>query len=40
MSILSVQNVSKSFGTRNLFENVSLTIDEGEKVGFVGANGS
>jgi ABC transport system ATP-binding/permease protein len=40
MSILSVQNVSKSFGTRTLFEKVSLAIDQGEKVGFVGANGS
>ncbi|HEX6069767.1 MAG TPA: ABC-F family ATP-binding cassette domain-containing protein [Longimicrobiaceae bacterium] len=40
MSIVSIQNLSKSFGTRTLFDGVSVTIDEGEKVGFVGANGS
>ena len=40
MSILSVRNISKSFGTRTLFEGVSISVDEGEKVGFVGANGS
>jgi ATP-binding cassette subfamily F protein uup len=40
MSILSIQNVSKSFGTRTLFESVSVSIEDAEKVGFVGANGS
>ncbi|HEX6923963.1 MAG TPA: ABC-F family ATP-binding cassette domain-containing protein [Longimicrobiaceae bacterium] len=40
MSILSLQNLSKSFGTRTLFNDVSLSIEEKEKVGFVGVNGS
>ena len=40
MSILSIQNLSKSFGTKTLFDGVSVSVEEGEKVGFVGANGS
>src|SRR5688500_5870304 len=40
MNILNVQNLHKSFGTRTLFSGVSFAIDEGEKVGFIGANGS
>ena len=40
MSLLDVQNLHKSFGTRTLFSGVSFSIAEGEKVGFIGANGS
>ncbi|AIF43022.1 ribosomal protection-like ABC-F family protein [Virgibacillus sp. SK37] len=34
------RNVRKSFGDRNLFNNVQLTIQHGEKVAISGANGS
>ncbi|MEX2570179.1 MAG: ABC-F family ATP-binding cassette domain-containing protein [Gemmatimonadota bacterium] len=40
MNVLNVQNLRKSFGTRTVFEGVSFAIDEGEKVGLIGANGS
>jgi ABC-type polysaccharide/polyol phosphate transport system ATPase subunit len=40
VNILNVQNLRKSFGARTLFDGVSFAIDEGEKVGFIGANGS
>jgi ABC transport system ATP-binding/permease protein len=40
MSLISCQSLSKTFGTRLLFANVSLTIAEGERIGLIGPNGS
>ncbi len=40
MSILSLENVTKSFGSRTLFKGVSFHIEEKDRVGFVGANGT
>ncbi|KUO49529.1 MAG: hypothetical protein APF76_03200 [Desulfitibacter sp. BRH_c19] len=39
MIILQCNNLSKSFGVDNIFEEVSLVINQGEKVGLVGPNG-
>ena len=39
MNLLTLQNVSKSFGERVLFENVSFNIENNTKMGFIGANG-
>ncbi len=39
MNLLSVNNVSKLMNEGPLFEEVSLGIDEGEKIGFIGRNG-
>ncbi len=36
----SVENLSKSFGIRNLFKNISFHIEEGDKIAFVARNGS
>ena len=36
----SCTSLSKSFGSRLLFENVSLGISEGERLGLIGRNGS
>ena len=36
----SCTSLSKSFGARALFENISLGISEGERLGLIGANGS
>ncbi|EEK96839.1 MULTISPECIES: ribosomal protection-like ABC-F family protein [Bacillus] len=40
MTICSVNNVMKSFGGNIIFENISLEIKNGERVGLVGRNGS
>ncbi|MGH1299354.1 ribosomal protection-like ABC-F family protein [Bacillus pretiosus] len=40
MKICSVNNVKKSFGGNIIFENISLEIKNGERVGLVGRNGS
>ena len=37
---LQVENLTKSFGTLLLFENISFGLDEGDKVGFIAPNGS
>ena len=39
MSLLSLNDVSKSFGERVLFENVSFNIENNTKMGFIGTNG-
>jgi len=40
MAYVNIQNVSLSFGCVRLFEAINLTIEQGEKVAFVGRNGS
>ena len=37
--ILSVEITEKSFGNKQLLQNVTFSIDEGEKVGLIGRNG-
>lgn len=38
--ILSIENISKSFGERKLFENLSIKLDEGKIYTLMGSNGS
>lgn len=40
MSILSLDKITKSFGSRILFREASFHIEEKDRVGFVGANGT
>jgi ATP-binding cassette subfamily F protein uup len=40
MNIISLEDVSKSYGSKPLFEGVTLGLDEGDKVGLIGLNGS
>lgn len=40
MNVLDVQNLTLSFGENTLFSNISFSINEKEKVGFVGVNGA
>src|ERR1700761_9632583 len=38
--MLTLSQVEKSFGSRTLFEDVSLSINYGERMALVGANGA
>jgi ATP-binding cassette subfamily F protein uup len=40
MNLLTIENMSKSYTERMLFDNVSLGINEGEKIGVIGINGT
>jgi ATP-binding cassette subfamily F protein uup len=40
MNVLSLDNVSKTLVDAPLFEGVTLGIDDGEKIGFIGKNGT
>ncbi len=40
MNVVSLENVSKNFGFKPLFENVTLGLEDRDKVGIIGANGS
>ena len=39
-SYLQVENVSKSYGPKVLFENISLNINEGDKIALIAPNGT
>ena len=38
--IINAQEISKAFGAKPLFQNVSFTISEGDRIGLIGPNGS
>jgi ABC transport system ATP-binding/permease protein len=38
--LVSCNSLAKSFGSRTLFENISLGISEGERLGLIGPNGA
>ena len=38
--MITITNLSKNYGSKILFENVSLSINHGEKVGLIGPNGA
>ena len=38
--ILIAQNISKRFGAAPLFENISFTVHEGDRIGLIGPNGA
>ena len=40
MNIITVVNVSKNFGEKTLFSNVSLTVTDQDKIGIIGINGT
>lgn len=40
MHYASLENIAKSFGIRTLFKDISLNVEEGDKIAFVARNGS
>ena len=40
MNILSTENLSKSYGEKNLFSHISFGIDDNDKIGLIGVNGT
>ena len=40
MSILSAQKLNKSFGVESILEDVSFTVNKGDRIGVVGSNGA
>jgi len=39
LNIVTLENVSKGFSEKNLFENLSMGIDDSDRIGLVGVNG-
>lgn len=39
MNFVEIKNISKSFGDHIIFDDVALSIDQGQCVGFIGENG-
>ena len=40
MNLLSIEHLSKSYSRRKLFDDTSFFLQEGEKVGIIGINGT
>lgn len=40
MNLLNIEDISKNYGDNQLFNNVSFGINEGDKIGFIGINGT
>ena len=40
MNFLTVENLTKSYGIRTLFEDVNFHVNEGDQIAFVAKNGS
>ena len=38
--LINVRSISKAFGAEPLFQNVSFTVSEGDRIGMIGPNGS
>ena len=39
-SFLQVENISKSYGDKVLFQNISFNINEGDKIALIAPNGT
>lgn len=40
MNILTLENIDKNYSERKLFDHASFYLQEGEKVGIIGINGT
>ena len=39
-SLLQIENLTKSFGDRILFKNITFGVNEGDKIGLIAKNGA
>ena len=40
MNILNIEHIHKIFGDKVIFDDISCGIDQGEKIGIIGVNGT
>ena len=40
MNLLTIENLSKVFTERQVFEQADFSVNEGEKIGVIGVNGT
>lgn len=40
MNILTAEHLSKSYGMKQLFEHLSISLDDGDRIGLIGINGT
>lgn len=40
MNLINIENITKSYTERKLFDNVSFSLQDGEKIGVIGINGT
>lgn len=40
MNILNIEHISKTFGDKTIFDDVSLGVHQGDKIGVLGVNGT
>ena len=40
MNIVTIEDISKSYGEKSLFENINFTITDSDKIGLIGVNGT
>ena len=40
MNLITLENITKSYSEKILVDNISLGINEGEKIGIIGVNGT
>ena len=40
MSVINVEHISKLYGDKLVLEDLSCSVDEGDKIGIIGLNGS
>lgn len=40
MNLLSAENISKNYGEKTLFSNITLGVNQGERIAFIGINGA
>ena len=40
MNLINCQNISMTYGEKNLFTEMNFSLDQGERIGIVGPNGA